>query len=1384
MCKKLIYLISFAVLLIAASSVQALTTVTTAMGNGADTYVTNDSSQSATSTHGAEVRIRVRNLEATRQKIGYLRFDISEVAGDMTGATLSMTTTYLKSSAKTWNVYGLTDETLDSWAEGTTNYTNAPGMLTPLEGNNLGHYDFDATKLTLLGTITSPAAPGGVTGNYNIVFSSDPTLLSLGSFLNADTNKLVTLVLIAQGDGEHEFATKENTVTPALMRPTLTFSNALMRYRATYPNPADKATDVPRDVTLSWTPGQYVGALSPKHKIYFSDDFNDVNTGVGGVTQDPNYYPTVGALNLGFSKTYYWRVDEANSTTGWDRGNIWQFTVEPPSYQLPGSSIISATASSINQAGMEPNRTINGSGLTGDLHSNTNTDMWLSNSTGPQPTWIQYEFNKLYKLHEMWVWNHNSNMELTLGFGFKNATIEYSTNGTTWTTLGTYQFAQATQLSGYAHNTTINLGGVAAKYVKITANSNWGGLVQQYGLSEVRFFQIPIRAREPSPTSGATGVGLDNIVLSWRAGREAVSHKVYFSSNSNAVISGAALVGTVGTNSYNLGPLELGRTYYWKIDEVNTAATPTTWQGDLWRFTTRDNFLVEDFESYTNSDPNIIRQTWIDGQGFPGHPGNGSGSKGYPDPNYAEVTNFHGGRQALPVDYNNTKSPYYSEVNRTFAVTQDWAAYSVNLLSLWLRGYPVTFGSFVESPAGTYTMTARGTDIWDVDDLRRPSLHHDEFRYAYWQVSGDYAITAKVESITNTNAYAKAGVMIRDSADANSVNVMICITPSSAGGVRFQHRAIAGGTSTTDVNYTNINAPYWVALKRQGNSFTALYSSAGSLESFTPLGSISLTMSDPVCIGLSLTSHNTAATCTSVFSDVHLYIVNPDNSLTEVIPLPSWTSRDIGIKSNVAAPVYVTLQDSSARSATITHDDPNIALATTYQEWLIPMARFTFLNPSIDLTKLQKVTVGVGDSGTGTLYFDDIRLYGSRCLSGRPGLAADFTGDCFVDYNDLNTMTNNWLVSDYQVTPVAPSDANLVGWWRLDETSGTTASDSSGNGNNGTLMNMSDPCWVAGKINGGLRFDGTNDYVDTTHTTNLPRWTVCVWVTSPAAPSSAASSASGPVYRDSNYQITWNHQTAASRGGVGVQVGGTWYHASFGTLEANTWYHLAGTYDGETVKAYKDGVLVTANTGPSGNPNSETDTLKLGRHSASAQYFAGTIDDVRIYSRVLSHAEIASLAGKTTFTQPLYPLLTLENINMYEDGTIDLRDYAVLADMWLEEPLLWPPQLKLQSIWAYELKNDANCYDPGPPKDARDLHLEFDGALYLIDTGPFTSFTGNKTNKITLSAGVVPANGRTVIRVGSTGSERTLNKWWWTDINHQRVSKEMAGVGPSCKKIN
>ncbi|HUV65138.1 MAG TPA: LamG-like jellyroll fold domain-containing protein, partial [Sedimentisphaerales bacterium] len=297
------------------------------------------------------------------------------------------------------------------------------------------------------------------------------------------------------------------------------------------PEPADGQTDVLRDVSLSWAPGVY----ADQHDVYFGAIFDDVNsagrTNPRGVLasqgQLATTYDPPGRLNLG--QTYYWRVDEVNAPPDSTifKGNVWSFTVEPIAYPIAAASI-TATASSSNSAAEGPESTVNGSGLNAsDLHSAANTDMWLSSMTGAQPTWIQYEFDRVHKLHQMVVWNYNTTIEPAIGFGVKEAAIEYSTDGANWTPLGsTHEFARGPGSAGYAANTTIDLGGVAAKYVKITANSNWGGFVKQYGLSEVRFFSVPVVAREPSPNPGATGVDVD-VILSFRPGREAAKHNVY-----------------------------------------------------------------------------------------------------------------------------------------------------------------------------------------------------------------------------------------------------------------------------------------------------------------------------------------------------------------------------------------------------------------------------------------------------------------------------------------------------------------------------------------------------------------------------------------------------------------------------------------------------------------------------------------------------------------------------------------------------------------------------------------------------------------------------------------------------------------------------------------
>jgi len=455
------------------------------------------------------------------------------------------------------------------------------------------------------------------------------------------------------------------------------------------PIPAYGATDAPRDAVLSWTPGIY----ADKHDVYFGTNFNDVNdadrTNPLGVlvsqNQVPNSYSPAKVLQ--WEQTYYWRIDEVNAPPDYTiyKGNVWQFTVEPFAYPIAGTSI-TATASSQFSKNTGPENTINGSGMDADdLHSKEEADIWVSSMTGPQPTWIQYEFDRVYKLYEMWVWNHNTSIELVLGFGVKDATIEYSLDGASWTTLGTVEFARAPGAAGYAHNTTIDLAGVPAKYVKITANSNWGGVLNQYGLSEVRIFYIPVFAREPDPASGATDVDVE-AVLSWREGREAASHNVNFSTDEQAVIDETAAVTTLTEASYGPLSLDLGQSYYWKVNEVNEAETPTTWQGDVWNFSTQEYLVVDDFEDYNDFEPDRVFDTWIDGWGIPA---NGS-QVGSDMPPFAEQTIVHSGNQSMPLYYDNSTANY-SEATANVAnlpVDQDWTKYGIKTLSLWFYGDP------------------------------------------------------------------------------------------------------------------------------------------------------------------------------------------------------------------------------------------------------------------------------------------------------------------------------------------------------------------------------------------------------------------------------------------------------------------------------------------------------------------------------------------------------------------------------------------------------------------------------------------------------------------------------------------------------------------------
>jgi hypothetical protein len=366
---------------------------------------------------------------------------------------------------------------------------------------------------------------------------------------------------------------------------------------------------------------------------------------------------------------------------------------QPPlSYEVQG---VTATASSSVNADFGPDKTVDDSGLNAwDQHDTTPTNMWLSSFGQEPPVWIKYEFDVVYKLDQMWIWNSNNAVEPIVGlggFGVKTATIEYSTDDTTWEALADVpEFAQAIGTTDYAHNTTVNFNGVSAKFVRIICTSSWGGR-GQYGLSEVRFFSFPVQARDPHPANGAAGVAHDT-TLSWLAGLEAAEHNVYISDDEQSVIDGTVPVVTVSQAAYGPLSLELAKTYYWRVDEVNNANTIPIREGNIWSFTTSEYIVVDDFESYNDilegqEGSNLVYKTWIDGYDNPST--NGS-TIGYTSGASLETAIIHGGRQSAPLLYNNGTATI-SEVTVNpgdLVIGSDWTIGSPAVLTVWFYGDP------------------------------------------------------------------------------------------------------------------------------------------------------------------------------------------------------------------------------------------------------------------------------------------------------------------------------------------------------------------------------------------------------------------------------------------------------------------------------------------------------------------------------------------------------------------------------------------------------------------------------------------------------------------------------------------------------------------------
>jgi len=503
------------------------------------------------------------------------------------------------------------------------------------------------------------------------------------------------------------------------------FESGIAMGTATKPQPASGTSDVPLDTALAWNPDREAVA----HDVYFGTSMEDVEAAdranpMGVLVSQDQTEATYAPAALDYGTTYYWRIDEVTADGTILEGSVWSFTTEPYLYPITG---VEATTNGVSDVGSEPEKAVDGSGLgDNDAHSATLEEMWLATPPEGEDLWLLCTFDRPYKLRSVDVWNHNSPFEAFVGFGIQNMTVEYSADGQAWTVLGDYEIPRAPGTSTYDAYTTVEFGDVRAQAVRFTVNSGWG-TNGKYGVSELRFLHLPAQARGPEPVDGAVDVSVETD-LTWRPGREATQHEVYFDS-----ADATTLAGTTETAAFAPGTLDLGTTYYWKVNEVEAAEL---WEGQVWSFATQDYISIDDFETYIDDDAagDAIWELWVDGLvEYGGDAANGGSQVGHIQTPYAEQEIVFSGGQSMPLYYDNTASPYYSQAKRTFTTPQDWAKAGITTLVIHFRGdfdnavdpiYAEINGTRVDHDGGAEIIGLPMWKQWNIDLTGIPNLQN------------------------------------------------------------------------------------------------------------------------------------------------------------------------------------------------------------------------------------------------------------------------------------------------------------------------------------------------------------------------------------------------------------------------------------------------------------------------------------------------------------------------------------------------------------------------------------------------------------------------------------------------------------------------------------
>jgi len=227
---------------------------------------------------------------------------------------------------------------------------------------------------------------------------------------------------------------------------------------------------------------------------------------------------------------------------------------------------------------------------------------------------------------------------------------------------------------------------------------------------------------------------------------------------------------------------------------------------------------------------------------------------------------------------------------------------------------------------GVLTASASGDDIWNAADA---------FHYVYESVTGDFDVSVRVTRLDNSDAWAKAGIMIRESDSPGSRQAIVCVTPGN--GTAFQRRLTTNGGSDHTAG-PSATVPYWVRMARAGNVITGYVSPNGS--AWTAIDSITLAVPSNALVGFALTAHNNSAVTTATFDRFKSNASFPPLNALPLVSLTAPTAGSILISpGNIM--VTATASDPDGSVAKVEFFDGSVKIGETTNSpysivWLSP----------------------------------------------------------------------------------------------------------------------------------------------------------------------------------------------------------------------------------------------------------------------------------------------------------------------------------------------------------------------------------------------------------------------------------------------------------------